>query len=62
MLLETLSVDESLFYLKVRYKVFKGDGVYGRGGYDSIRYIGFVDALMIMQQIVTDFTYRKKLE
>ena len=51
-----------MFYLKARNILFKGEGLKGSGAFTEIIYVNILDALFLIQLVVTDFDYRKKLE
>jgi hypothetical protein len=40
----------------------KGDGMDGQGTYMEVCYVNYIDALYLVQKVVSDFDYRKKLE
>ena len=42
--------------------MLEGDGASGCGAYTDIYYVKYMDALMLVQEVVADFGYRKKLE
>ena len=51
-----------LFYLKCRFALMKGDSSNGGYYYSQIYYTTLFDALMLVESVVSDLDYRKKLE
>lgn len=62
LLMETLSIDELMFYLKVRNVLLKGDSLRNKGCFMEIYQIDYIDALLVIHDVVKDFDYRKRLE
>jgi hypothetical protein len=40
----------------------KGDGVSEAGAFMDVYYVSYLEALLLIQEVVVDFSYRKKLE
>jgi hypothetical protein len=59
--METLTNDELLFYLKARYRLMNGDCLEGSGTFVEVYQVNYIDALQLIQEVVGDFDYRKKL-
>ena len=62
MLLETLTKDEMLFYLKCRFALFRGDASSGGHYFSQIYWVSLNDALGVVESVVADLDYRKKME
>jgi hypothetical protein len=42
--------------------LLKGDSLNGSGTFTEIIYVNILDALFLIQLVISDFDYRKKLE
>jgi hypothetical protein len=61
--MDTLTQDETYFYLMARNYIFEGDLMSNlNGAYHETYYVNVVDALGLIQKFVADINYRKKLE
>lgn len=49
LLLETLTVDELAFYLRARFRLLRGDCLSGRGAFEEVCCINYVEALVVIQ-------------
>ena len=61
-LLESTTPDELIFYLKARSKLLQGDALSNCGSYTEVYYVNYMDALLLIQEVVSDFGYKRKLE